>query len=298
MSATVGVNGSLCSYLVLFLIFLSACTQARPEVVVTASPPTATQKVSEPSETVPVKKLTPLLPSTPIPPTTLNLATLSPTPTPRPAFQMCSPLAWETIPELWEIVTNPFNFLGLGREDGHHGVDFAHYRRKGHLDMLGEEIASVLPGRTAASIQDRLPYGNMVMIETMYSDLPEGLVSSLNMPSSDSLYLLYAHMLSAPAVSLGDPVICGEVLGQVGASGMGIVNEHLHLEARLGPPGIVFRSMAYYDTMANPDEMAAYVRWRTSGEFQPFDPLILFAAFLGWSGHTVPTLAPTSVLNP
>ncbi len=199
---------------------------------------------------------------------------------------------------MWEIVTNPFNFLGPGREDGHHGVDLAHYRRKGHLSMLGEEIDSVLPGRTAASIKNRLPYGNMVIIETLYSDLPPGLSAALKLSPSDSLYLLYAHMLEAPQVSLGETVPCGQPLGQVGTTGLEIVNEHLHLETRLGPPGVQFESMAFYDTGATQEEMVAYIRWRTGGEFRPFDPLALFAAYLAWSGQPVPTGSPTTAPGP
>ncbi|MBC8508275.1 MAG: hypothetical protein H8D34_25750, partial [Chloroflexi bacterium] len=52
---------------------------------------------------------------------------------------------------------------------------------------------------------------------------------------------------------------------------------HLHLETRIGPPGIAFESMAFFDTQATPVEQAAYTRWRTSGNFQHFDPMQLFA---------------------
>ncbi len=274
----------------LFLIFLYGCAQVHPEAAVTSTavPPTPTPLVSEPTGTTVPATPTPLFPLTPTPSSLIP----SSTPSPTPAFTMCSPLEWETIPELWEIVSNPFHLIGPGREDGHHGVDFAHYRRKGHLSMWGEEIDAVLPGRVAASIQDRLPYGNMVIIETPYDRLPVELASTINMTPSDSLYLLYAHMQDPPLVSLSDAVSCGQALGAVGASGMDIVNEHLHLETRLGPPGVAFTSMAYYDTTANQDEMAAYVRWRSGGEFRPFDPLNLFAAYLAGAGQPVPTLAP------
>ncbi len=280
------------SLAVLFLLLGAACSArspatatVRPVSVVTLSTATETQTATD----------TPPPAPSPDPTQTPQPVILAPTFTSAPVFHMCSPLAWETIPELWEIVSNPFNWLGPGREDGHHGVDFAHYRRKGHLDMVGEEIDSVLPGRVAASIQDRLPYGNMVIVETPYTDIPPEIAATINLASSGSLYLLYAHMLKSPQVALGEKVDCGQPLGQVGMSGLDIINEHLHLETRLGPPAVTFESMAYYDTNASQAEMSAYVRWRTGGEFQPFDPMKLFAAYLTSLGQPVPTLAPAVV---
>jgi hypothetical protein len=50
---------------------------------------------------------------------------------------------------------------------------------------------------------------------------------------------------------------------------------HLHLEARLGPPSARFESMAYYKTDATGEEKNNYTRWRTSGDFRHFDPMLL-----------------------
>jgi murein DD-endopeptidase MepM/ murein hydrolase activator NlpD len=221
----------------------------------------------------------PLTPSS----TPLSLASLTPIPSPAATqtaatvFKLCSPLAWETIPELWEIISDPYNPPPMGRDERHQGVDFSHYSRKGHKTIEGEPVQVVLAGRVASVIKNRLPYGNMVMIETPYSDLPAGLQDALGMAAGESLYLLYAHFGHEPSVMLGELVACGQVIGDVGMIGYNIVNPHLHLETRRGPPGIVFESMAFYTASATEQEMENYRRWRMGGEFQHFDPMVLFS---------------------
>ena len=196
---------------------------------------------------------------------------------PTPALLLCSPLAWETIPELQEIVGDPYKPPPAGREEErHHGVDFSHYARKGHKSILGEPIQSTLPGVVAASITGRLPYGNVVIIETDRTMLSKTIISTLEITEEQSLYVLYAHMDQPPLVSLGEVVNCGQQIGFVGKVGYNVVNEHLHLEMRLGPAGMKFESMAFYTTDATIEEMEAYKRWRTGGEFRHFDPFRLF----------------------
>ena len=51
---------------------------------------------------------------------------------------------------------------------------------------------------------------------------------------------------------------------------------HLHLETRLGLAGVTFDGMAYYSTQTTPEERANYERWRTSGDFRHFDPMLIF----------------------
>ncbi len=160
---------------------------------------------------------------------TNHTPTKSPTQTEIP-ITMCSPLKDETITSLWEIITNPFGSPPVGREDLHHGVDFAYYRRGERLSIDGEIIQAILPGVVAASINDRLPYGNMVIIETIPTKLTKGLIEQYNITAGESLYSLYAHMGQSPFVGLGDAVMCGQELGTVGVSGYDIVNPHLHLE--------------------------------------------------------------------
>jgi murein DD-endopeptidase MepM/ murein hydrolase activator NlpD len=203
----------------------------------------------------------------------------SPTQTEIP-ISMCSPLKDETIPSLWEIITNPFGSPPVGREDLHHGVDFAYYRRGERLSIDGEIIQSILPGTVAASINDRLPYGNMVIIETIPTMLPEGLFEQYDITTGESLYSLYAHMGQSPYVGLGDTVLCGQELGTVGVTGYDIVNPHLHLETRIGPSGVRFKGMAFYDTNASVEEMDNYKWWRTSGDFRNIDPMDVFLEYL------------------
>jgi murein DD-endopeptidase MepM/ murein hydrolase activator NlpD len=217
---------------------------------------------------------------------TANPTAISPTPSPHPsttpaaAFQMCSPLERESIPELWEIVSDPYNPPPEGRDERHQGVDFSHYRRKGYLTIEGEGVQAILPGRVALSIHNRMPYGNVVIIETRYDALPDTFTTQLGINPDQSLYLLYAHFEQAPLVNAEDMVACGQPLGTVGMVGYYLFNPHLHLETRIGPEGAVFGSMAFYDTSATQAEQMSYQRWRTSGEFVHFDPMILFQVYL------------------
>jgi murein DD-endopeptidase MepM/ murein hydrolase activator NlpD len=189
-------------------------------------------------------------------------------------------LAAETIPELWEIVSDPYKPPPPGKEERHHGVDFSYYRRGERTSIQGESIQAILPGTVAAIVQDRLPYGNMVILETSYSYFPLDFAQAISLTQGGSLYHLYAHMETTPTVSIGEEVACGQVLGTVGLTGYNIVNPHLHLETRRGPSGVIFEGMVFYDTSAMPEEMENYKRWRTGGEFQHFDPMVLFDRYL------------------
>lgn len=231
-------------------------------------------------------------------------ATLAPssTPTPRPTSTpdadavVCSPLEGITLAQLTEIVSNPLVTPVPGLDDGHHGVDFAFYRFGERTTMRGLPVYSVMEGTVAAVVQNRTPYGNMIIVETPLELLSAGQVSDLNLPAviptiqphpamtcptneetaspiaGRSLYFLYAHMESASRLKVGDSVTCGAALGGVGTTGMS-VNDHLHLEARIGPARQRFNGMAFYDTGATAEEMANYCRWRASQTFQLLDPL-------------------------
>jgi murein DD-endopeptidase MepM/ murein hydrolase activator NlpD len=206
-------------------------------------------------------------------------------------INLCSPLMDETISSLWEIITNPFGSPPVGREDLHHGVDFAYYRRGDRLTIEGEIIQSILNGTVTASIQDRLPYGNMVIIETNQTLLPKVIIDKFDIKPGESIYSLYAHMGQSPEVGLGETVYCSQELGTVGLTGYDIVNPHLHLEIRIGPSDTKFTGMAFYDTSASIDEMDNYKRWRTSGDFRPIDPMLFFGEFLSYinPGSQTPT---------
>jgi murein DD-endopeptidase MepM/ murein hydrolase activator NlpD len=200
--------------------------------------------------------------------------------TPNTIFEVCSPLANEAISELWEIVSDPYNPPPPGRDERHHGVDFAYYQRKDRKTIEGVGVQAILPGKVAVTVGDRLPYGNMIIIETVTSYLPDDFIRILGGYPGESLYHLYAHLIESPVYELGEIVECGEVIGAVGKTGYHIVNPHLHLELRWGPPGLALESMAFYDTSASQEEMQNYMRWRTSGEFIHFNPMFFFEQYL------------------
>ena len=191
---------------------------------------------------------------------------------------LCFSLTEHTLEQLPEIVSSPYSPPPPGRDERHHGVDFAYYNHAGRASIAGEGVQAIMTGRVAAAIHDRLPYGNMVIIETTFESLPDEVLGSIAIPEGYSIYHLYAHFDDTPLAALGQPVECGQLIGYVGQTGYIVPVAHLHLETRLGPPGVIFESMVFFDTQATPDEQAAYTRWRTSGDFQHFDPMTLFFA--------------------
>jgi murein DD-endopeptidase MepM/ murein hydrolase activator NlpD len=238
----------------------------------------------------------PIPPSdTPTPAAPTATRTLASTPT--PIFTVCSPLEDITLSELGQpdLLKNPFDMPRPGMDDGHHGADFAYWSRGAHTTMLGLPIHSVLSGRVAGVILNRQPYGNAIIIETPLEDAQPAWLKALAVPTPAptvpasaslqcpadtatyntarrSLYLLYAHMNQPAALKIGDPVSCGDPIGQVGTTGKS-VNAHLHLETRVGPAGATFPHMAHYETSATNEDMATYCTWRVSGLFQMFDPM-------------------------
>ncbi len=206
------------------------------------------------------------------------------TPTEMPAGEIsnsdrliiCSPLAGETIDSLWEIISDPYHPPPPGRDERHHGVDFAYYRRGDRMSIEGVGIQAIMPGIVAAVLDNRLPYGNMIIVETSGEIFPYPINELLGLRPGESVYHLYAHMQSKPVLRVGEWVACGDELGQVGTTGYYIVEPHLHIETRIGPEGQVFDNMAFYDTRATQAEIDTYLRWRVGGEFQHFDPMRLF----------------------
>jgi murein DD-endopeptidase MepM/ murein hydrolase activator NlpD len=176
--------------------------------------------------------------------------------------------------ELPEIISDPYRPPPPGKEERHHGVDFSYYRRGDRMTIQGVGVQAALAGRIAAAIQDRFPYGNLIIIETRYEAIPEEWTQRLEMTPEESIYTLYAHLDGPPALSLGDAVRACQLIGAVGKSG-NTVEPHLHLEMRMGPAGQSFTSMAFYGAKDSVEERENYVRWRTGGEFQHFDPMIM-----------------------
>lgn len=274
-------------YLLLVLVLLLCACQSEPM----AGTVTPTQPPPQPTYT-PSPTLTPTI--------TVSL-TSEPSLTPTPVFKVCSPLEDETFASLPLILTNPLIIpSSFGQDTGHHGVDFAYYRRGDRLSIEGIEIYAVLSGTTVLTLDDDIPYGYAILIETPLSDLPEPVQSALlagYLPVPDdpnyrlycpevprpeqtgefSVYHLYAHMEVRPDYKRGDPIECGATLGTVGNTGYSS-NPHLHLETRLGPAGAHFKTMAHYENTNTPEQMGNYCLWRMSGYYQLFDPFILFDA--------------------
>jgi murein DD-endopeptidase MepM/ murein hydrolase activator NlpD len=215
--------------------------------------------------------------------------------------QICSPLQGFTLSQLDHTISNPFHPPPIGSDDPHQGVDLADIGPDG-VAREGLQVNFVVSGQVAGVILDRFPYGNAVLVETPLENLSPDWVLNLELPrpaaipqvhsaltcpapalepdwdaDGESLYLLYAHLQNSPSVKVGDQVSCGQNAGVIGSSGNAL-NPHLHLEARLGPAGAEFASLAHYDVSASLDEMAAYCIWRVSGIFRLLDPMSLFSS--------------------
>jgi murein DD-endopeptidase MepM/ murein hydrolase activator NlpD len=219
--------------------------------------------------------------STPLPSATTTetpTETATPSATPEPITGVCSPLADHALTDLRKYLTQAFMPpQGENKEMGHHGVDFAYYRRDGVGEHInGTPIQSVLNG-TMAGLGYNPVYGNYLIIETRGELLPPDLAALYAIEEGQSLYLLYEHMQDLAPFEIREPLDCRQVIGYVGGSGdpFFVSDPHLHLETRVGPSGIFVEPMSFYDTQATEEEKASYTLWRSSGTFILFDPMIL-----------------------
>jgi len=162
---------------------------------------------------------------------------------------------------------------GSYKDDAHHGLDLGYYTREGKL-FTGTPALAALEGKIAAVINNRPPYGNMLIVETPFESLPAVLIARQKIPAGNSLYTLYAHLQNLQALKIGQTVKCGEQLAETGLTGF-TGGPHLHFETRWGPAGAIFAAMAYYKADATPEELSNYEKWRMSGAFHLFDPLEL-----------------------
>ena len=258
------------------IIFLSltGCTTPPSEtpIVEQASatpspfPPTATSRP-------PTDTSTP----SPIPPTATPLPTSTPTASPIPPELPCSPLVGYEFVDFRLITARGFTAATPGKDDGHQAIDLSHYafKEKGYIE--GESIGAMYSGTIAAVVNDRWPYGNMVIVETPLDRIQ--LQPDVDFAGYDAVYHLYAHMLETPVWAVGDEVNCGDVLGLVGNTGRS-GNAHLHLETRLGARGQTFDSLSYYLADSTPAEQAEYLRWRVSEDFLALDPILFWSWLL------------------
>jgi murein DD-endopeptidase MepM/ murein hydrolase activator NlpD len=272
------------SLLIACLLLTSSCTPKGVE------PPISDSGFESPTFTVhPTFTTEPT--DTPIPPTE----------TPSLQTRICSPLEGESLSELPEIITQLFMMPRAGQDNGHHGVDFAFYRRKELLSIDSLPILSSLDGEVVTIINDKYPYGNAVIIETPLDSISPILLDLLNPLSiqptvvpdpkfnwapgelpfqlsetSRSLYICYAHLKYPADINIGDKITCGQKIGQVGNTGDSS-NPHLHFETRIGPSGARFESMAYYTAQSTQSERYNYIVWRITNMFQLFDPMVLLS---------------------
>ncbi len=193
-----------------------------------------------------------------------------------PDPDVCSPLEAIPLVALVEIISNPYQASRLGKDDGHPALDFAFYNWRGLRDIDGHPVHSVLAGRVVALGFDRLPYGNMVIIETVWENVPGDARTRLGIRPDQSLYVLYAHLKEPPTLAIGETVACGQQVGSAGQTGRSGA-PHLHLELRAGPADTRFTQMVFYDTQARDEEMAQYRLWSMSGEFASLGPLVILS---------------------
>ncbi len=271
------------------LLMLLGCTPLQGSSV--RSTDTPTEVITSTSTALP--SLTAVLTETP------SATPDIPTPT-QQAYEVCVPLELETFDSLKLILSKPLDIPAFGADNGHHGVDFSYFQRDDRKSIQGIEIYAILSGKVVTPLEDDIPYGYTIIMETPLSDLPQSLHDTLTsgyLPVPDdphyrlycpdvtppaltgdlSVYHLYAHMEVKPEVDTGDYITCGQNIGTVGNTGYSS-NPHLHLETRLGPSGAEISNMAHYESSYTLDQLSTYCLWRMSGYFQLFDPFILFEA--------------------
>lgn len=277
-----------------FWILLQAIFFALTVVACTRNIDGAVQQGMQPTHQSDSISMTPTeLPSRTVAPrpslTSVPVVTQTTSPTHEEVVEViCSPLEFHPIQELFEIVSDPYKPPPAGTDMRHPAVDFSYYRWGEREGIEGLSIQAVFPGIVAAAQGNRIPFGNLVIIETALSDIPEPLLSGIDYTPGESLYLLYAHMKEQPLFTLGETVSCGQILGSVGKTGgegTDFYIPHLHLEARIGPPDLRIESMAFYDTRATQSEMDDYRTWSMSGDYRHFDPMLLFSNYVSETYH-------------
>ena len=200
-----------------------ATTAPRPtDIATAAAPPSPTPQPTAKATTATVNAAT----TTPTP-----LPTFTPPPPPPPVAD--EHLYWQRpVPATgptWTDKSYPYGSTRGGTLRPHHGVEF--------VVPPGTPVLAVAPGTVRVAGDDSQTaygpqtafYGNLVVLE---------LAGTGNTP----VFALYGH-LSEVAVSVGQVVAAGELLGLSGASGVAD-GPHVHLEVRAGENS--------YDATRNP----------------------------------------------
>lgn len=208
-------------------------------------------------------------------------------PTPRPPIitstleskDLCSPLQVQPLDDLGQIVTQPFLLPrqlegGEYSDEGHHGLDLGYYTRDGAL-FTGTGVTAVFDGIVAGLVNDKPPYGNAIILESVPSQIPNDLVNVFAVGEGESVYVLFAHLQGVQVSDFGQKILCGQQIAQTGLTGF-TGGPHLHIEFRVGPSSSRFDSMGYYRADMLPEEMENYRKWRNSGLFRLVDPADVF----------------------
>ena len=194
---------------------------------------------------------------------------------------LCSPLAEFPRENLSKIISTAYSPPPLGWDDRHHGVDFVYHRLAGvDRTILGVGVQAVLSGWVAAAIEESFPYGNLVIIETPWKLLSPEMADELVINEDQSLYHLYAHLLETPVINIDQPVDACDLIGYVGASG-NTEAPHLHFETRIGLSGGRFPVMNAFLEGVTEEERQNYNLWRTSKQYNHFNPMILLDYGIG-----------------
>lgn len=277
--------------LLLFTCLIVGCQEAADENISSSPIPFSTATTTHTA--VEHKPIEPTLTASPEPTQTTELDTV----------EICTPLQYYSFAELENAIVNPYLPPPPGVDRPHQGIDLAVRDELTNVAVAGSQVQAILPGKVRMVIHNRFPYGYAILVETDLQgsiDLDEFLNSmptawaefkpdpALTCPIYEgpildneqrSIYILYAHLEEMPTVKVGSSIQCGEAIGEIGMSGNAL-NPHVHIEARIGPSGATFESMAHYDASATTEEMAAYCQWRVSGSFQHFDPMFVLGKLL------------------
>jgi hypothetical protein len=115
-------------------------------------------------------------------------------------------------------ITYRYGSTQNGAREPHHGVEF--------LNRLGTPVHAARDGVVQFASQDH---------EALYSPWADFYGNVIVIRHADEMYTLYAH-LSKVDVRIGDEVRAGDLIGEVGKSGVAI-GSHLHFEIRKGGDG-------------------------------------------------------------
>ena len=279
-------------FLLVLILVISGCSQSSQEETVISPALEQTETVVMPEESQ-SPTLIPLPTNTLIP---------EPEITPSPTISsvvISSPLQDYSIDELVDMISNLYNPPTPGSDDPHQGVDFSVVDPTMGYATKGAAVQAILSGNVVMVMNDRFPYGNSLMIETTFENLPsswkdfmvelpspdkfavnpaltcpEGWDQPQNSDEALSLFILYAHLADATEWEIGDQIESGEIVGLIGDSGNALA-PHIHIEMRYGYSDSLKGSMAHYDVTAIEEEMSNYCRWRVSGWYRLVDPMAL-----------------------